>query len=302
MASPSLTLNQLFDADFLNGLQHFCLSMNNVEKGGRLAEQKSSARGQGLEFADYKPYLPGDDLRTVDWGIYQRLKKLFVRTFVENQDMPIYFLIDTSASMFHEETPRIHCALRATLALAAVALGQHDSIGLFPFSEDIQIKLKSLSGKRKIMALAQHLAEIPAGQKTHIVNSIQHFSAIKQRRGLAVIISDFFDSADLSEIFNAASHLNHQLLILQLSRATDAQPELDLQMQGDLKIEDCETRSVIEISFTPALLESYKKIYQAHCEQLKQLAAQYNAGFAQLDTEKPVLPQLHKLFANGILK
>ena len=123
-----LNFDELFDADFLQALQQFSLRVGRVAPSGRLAEQKSRDRGIGLEFTDFKPYVPGDDLRSVDWNIYRRLGRLFVRVFEEQQDLPFYVLVDRSSSMYLENPPRINAALRTALALSSVALHNSDSV------------------------------------------------------------------------------------------------------------------------------------------------------------------------------
>ncbi|WP_459661972.1 DUF58 domain-containing protein, partial [Novosphingobium sp. 11B] len=169
------------------------MSIARAEKGGRLAEQRSTARGQGLDFADFKPYVPGDDLRGIDWNSYRRLGRLFVRVFEERQDIPVHFLVDLSRSMFIEETPRIHAAQRLTLALAAIVLGQHDSLGLYPFSDAISVQARGLSGKASLARVGRSIAGWEAGRNTALAPAAEQLAAMGLRQGLAVVISDFFD-------------------------------------------------------------------------------------------------------------
>lgn len=299
MASQTLTFNELFDADFLSALQHFMLRVSKVQKGGRLAEQKTAARGQGLEFADFKPYVAGDDLRAIDWNIYRRLGRVFVRVFEEQQDLPVYFLIDVSASMFLETQPRINSALQTSLALSAISLSQHDSVGLFPFADDMQIKVKSSSGKRNIMQMARHLSELEAREQTNLSTSIHHLANLNLRKGLVVVVSDFFDESGIEKVVDSLKLLRHKLLLVQLTKAHDADPTLSDEFYGDIKLEDCETSSSAEITVTPALIARYKQIYQAFNQSLIDFSNQYGAGIVQVDTDKDVLEQLSGLFENG---
>jgi len=182
MAEAALNFHELFDSQFMKSLQRLRLRARRAVRMGRYAQQRSKDPGHGLEFKDFRPYIAGDDLRSVDWNIYRRLGKLVVKVFEEQKDLPLYLLPDVSASMFMEQPPRIHAAQRAALAVAAVSLGQHDSVGLFPFAEDLQIRVKSKSGKSSLMLFAQHLSELTARRDTHISVAIRHFCSLQQCR------------------------------------------------------------------------------------------------------------------------
>ena len=127
MAAP--TVDEFFDTEFLTALQGFSLWARRIISGGRHAEQLSKDKGAGLEFADYKAYVPGDDTRTIDWNIYRRLGRVVVKVFEERQELPVYLLVDRSSSMYFEAAPKIGVALKVALALASISLSQHDRRG-----------------------------------------------------------------------------------------------------------------------------------------------------------------------------
>ena len=110
------TFDELFDPEFLAALTPFALRARRAPPAGRPADQASRQRGFGLEFADFKSYVPGDDLRAIDWNIYRRLGRLFVRVFEERRDLPVYLLVDRSRSMFLETPPRIRASSRTTVS------------------------------------------------------------------------------------------------------------------------------------------------------------------------------------------
>lgn len=300
--AASLTFETLFDPAFLAALEPFSLRIARAQKGGRLAEQTTSARGQGQDFADFKPYVAGDDLRAIDWNIYRRLGKVFVRVFEEKQDLPVYFLVDVSASMFVEEPPRIHAALRATLALAAVALNQNDSIGLFPFSDAMTVQLKSVSGKANVVRVARALADYDAMGRTDLASAVEHLIGMKLRRGLVVVVSDFFDDAGMDAVVRSLTLSPHQLLMVQVAKAHDADPSLHPDLHGDVLIENGETAGGAELTITPQLIERYKAAYRAFEDRLTAFAKSRGAGLVRIDADEPVLDQLTSLFgANGAM-
>ena len=170
-------LADLFDADFLESVQHLRIVARRVAPRGRFAEQRSRDRGHGLEFQDYRPYVAGDDLRAIDWNVYRRLGRVFLRLFEELEDLPLYLLPDVSRSLWLEDPPRVRAGLRSALALGSIALGHHDSVGVFPFAEDVRTLVRPGAGKGRVFALADRMAELEPGGVTDLRRSLKHFSA-----------------------------------------------------------------------------------------------------------------------------
>ncbi len=297
LAKP-LNFATLFDPGFLAALKPFALRIARAQKGGRLAEQRTNARGQGSEFADFKPYVAGDDLRAIDWNVYRRLGRVFVRVFEESQDMPVYFLVDRSRSLYVETPPRIHAAQRATLALAAVALDQHDSVGFFPFSDTMAIEYRGVSGKASLARIAHSLAAHTADAGTGLAAALTHFASLRFRQGLMVVVSDFFDEAGIEAVVRGLESLPHRLLLVQLVKAYDVAPERHPDLGGDVLMDDGE-HDAVPVTVTPELMTAYKTAYAAFDETLTGFARSRGAGLARLDVDVPVLDQLGDLFEQG---
>ncbi len=295
------TFAELFDPDFLAALQPFSLHARRVARDGRPAEQTSRDRGFGLEFADFKSYVPGDDLRTIDWNIYRRLGRLFVRVFEEHRDLPVYLLVDRSSSMYLEEPPRIGAGLRAALALASIALGQHDSVGLFSFSGVLNIDARVAAGKHRLASFAERLAALDERDRTDLAGSLGELAGHRLRRGLLVVISDFFDPAGAEEIAQALALCRHRLLLVQLVRKSDADPTLHPDLHGDIRLLDCESGDAVDLTVTPATLARYRESYREFNERLAAFATDHDAGLVRIDVEEDVLDQLGALFETGSL-
>ena len=149
----------MFDPAFLASLQGLRIVARRVPRHGRHAEQRSKDMGGGNEFRDYRDYTPGDDLRYVDWNVYRRLRHVVLRLFEELEDLPHYLLPDVSDSMWAEDPPRAVPALKATLALAAISLSQHDRVGIYPFGEQLRERRRPKAGKSRVLAIANELAK-----------------------------------------------------------------------------------------------------------------------------------------------
>jgi uncharacterized protein (DUF58 family) len=301
LSAQPLSFDDLFDADFLTRVQQFALSVRRVDKGGRLAEKPSSAAGQGMDFMDFRPYVPGDDLRAIDWNIYRRLDRLFVRVFEEHRDMPVYLLVDISKSMFTGESPRIHAAARTALALAAIALGQQDNVSLFPFSDSLSTQARNLSGKNNLARIAWCLADYTPAGGTALAAAIERLASIRLRRGVVVVISDFFDDAGLDAILPALNLLQHRVLLVQLTRPEDGDPTRNPRLAGDVALEDSETGEQLELTITPELLSAYQQAYRDFNERLLAHAMGRSHALCRIDAAHDVLEQLGALFGGGRL-
>jgi uncharacterized protein (DUF58 family) len=297
MSARPIPFDELFDPGFLASLSHLSLAVQRVAAGGRFGERLSKDMGAGFEFRDYRPYSPGDDPRAIDWNIYRRLGRVFLRLYEEQQDLPLYLMPDVSASMYHEPVPRALAALRCTLALATISLSHHDSTALLPFADQMDVRIKSMSGKASTMAFAQHLARLsPAeGARTNLAASVRRMAGMNLRRGLLVIISDFFDPEGLDGLRDALRSVRHRLLFVQLVRPSDAEPVLD----GDLRLRDCETGDLAEITITPHLLGRYHDAYGAFTRSLAELVKYFHGGLLRLDVEADLVQQLNTLFESG---
>ncbi len=299
MSTSPIPFDKLFDPGFLASLSHLSIAVQRVAAGGRFGDRLSKDLGAGIEFRDYRGYSPGDDPRAIDWNIYRRLGKVFLRLYEEQQDLPLYLMPDVSTSMFHEPEPRALTALRTALALATISLSHHDSTALFPFAEKMEMRVKSMSGKTSTMAFAEHLARLapPAEAGTNLSAALRRLADMNLRRGLLVVISDFFDPAGLDAVRDALRSIRHRMLFVQLVRPSDEQPDLD----GDLRLVDCETGEAAEITITPLVLERYRDAYAQFNRDLAALVKYHHGGLLRLDVEEDLVTQLNTLFAAGSL-
>ena len=293
--STALSFDELFDPDFLTSLTHLRITARRVAAGGRFGEKLSRDLGAGVEFRDFRAYVPGDDLRRIDWNIYSRLGRVFLRMYEEQQDLPLYLMPDVSESMYADGALRARAALRAALALAAIGMSQNDSAGLLPFGERMEIVSKGKSGKAGIMSFARLLARLQPQSGTAMAKSLARLGAARLRPGLLVIISDFFDPAGLQDIDDALAGIRHRILMLQVALRADADPVL----QGELRLRDCESGETVDLVITPAVLKRYRSAYDGFCKELAGLANRRQAGLLRLDAEEDVTSQLARLFESG---
>ena len=291
-----LSFNELFDPEFLTALELFTLRARRVSHGGFIANQTSPSLGSGLEFQDFKAYVPGDDIRAIDLNIYQRLGKLFIRLFEEQRNLPLYLLIDHSASMYFNGSERIIAGLRTALALSSVSLSQHDSVGIYTFTDRMSTLAKSRTGKHNLLPIARLLTEIQEGTTTGLSESLMAISQLKLRRGLLVIISDFFDPDVLDNFRQRLRNLRHRVILIQLFKNEDADPTLQEEIDGDVHLLDCETSAGLDVSIDAGTLNRYRTAYQNFNHALTDSASSSNAGLLAINAGEDVLTQLGELF------
>ena len=297
----AISRDELFDAKFLESVKHLSIVAHRVSHGGRVAEQRSPDLGSGIEFRDFRPYSPGDDFRAIDWNIYRRLGRVFLRLFEELEDLPVYLVTDLSDSVFLENPPRVRAGLRTALALASIALSQHDRVGFLPFGSDLEVALPAQSGKGRLFRFADVLSKCESRGATDFTQSIRRLNSFRLRPGVAVIISDFFDPAGIDAVVKALGTVRHKLVLVQLVRPTDRDPNVDPAFTGDVQLVDCETSSVEDVSITPAVLRRYREAYDRFQDGLNAFARRRSAGLLRLDADREVVPQLATLFETGAL-
>jgi uncharacterized protein (DUF58 family) len=287
----------LFDRQFIEAIGRLRIVARQVAGGGRHAEQRSRDLGSGMEFRDFRAYVAGDDTRRVDWNLYRRSGRLFLRLFEELEDLPVYILVDVSESMFFEVPPRADAARQIAGLIAGVSLNQLDRTGVFPFGRELGAPLRPTSGKRALPRVLDYLERLRAMGPTDLPRVIRRFGTMRQRSGLAVVVSDFFDPGGIGPVIEALRSLRHRLVLVQVVRGSDAAPELE----GELRLVDCETEEHVDVTITPASVERYRRAYEVFNEELLGFVARRRALHVRLDADRPVLDQIGALFPDGEL-
>ena len=290
----------LLDPHFLEQAHALRVVARRVAPAGRWAEHRSTDRGSGLEFRDYRPYSPGDELRSIDWNIYRRLGRIVIRLFEEMEDLPIYLLPDLSLSMWKEEQARAVVAMQAAIGLAAVGLDQHDRVGVFPFGDELETSVRPTSGRGRLSLLAAALTRMGSEARerqsgTDLPAAISRFRGLGLRQGLLVLISDFFDPRGADAILEELKKSRHRILMVGISRPEDREPEI----RGDVRVRDCETGHVRDVSINDHVLEKYRDAYDEHFDKLRNFCRQRQGGFLSLDAGEDVMEQLAQLFEGG---
>ena len=209
--------SSLFDDRFLKTLEHLHMVSRKVFTGNLRAERRTRKVGSGIEFADHRTYARGDDFRYIDWNLYGRLDKLLLRLFEEEEDLAIYILIDVSDSMaIGSPLPKLHYAMQIGAALTYVGLANLDRVAIIPFADRLIDRMPPSRGKNRIFRVFDFLRKCDIGGKTNLGECMKDFVTQNKRRGLAVLISDFYDPAGFEEGINTLRYNKFEPFVLQV--------------------------------------------------------------------------------------
>lgn len=288
----------LFDAAFLGRVEQLALLARRMATSGARAQRRSKKVGSGLEFADHRPYTPGDDPRSIDWALYARSERLNLRRYEEEEDLSVWFLVDRSSSMAMapEGVPSLFDrALQVTAALSYIALSNLDRVAVVPFGEGIAPPMRPVRGRQQFFRVLRTLSALAPGGKTAIRGAIEAFTRHQPRRGLAVLLSDFYDPTGLGDGLRQLSIRGFEPMVLQLCDKS----LLDAAVWGDLALVDVETGDVRELTLTPALMAKYRLAFEGFSAEIGRAAREVGARYLQVDVSQPFDEVVMKVFRSG---
>ena len=291
--------DDLFDEEFLRKLEVLHVVSRKVLVGRTRAERRTKKKGSGIEFADHRSYVSGDDLRYIDWNVYGRMDRLLLRLFEEEEDLSIYLLFDASRSMAMGTPPKLDYARRLVAALGYIGLANLDRISVVPFSSELHERLPMTRGKGRVFQLLDFLRGVGGGGETRLGPSMKQFVHQSRRPGLVVVVSDFYDPAGYTEALNLLRYHKHDPFVIQVYDRKEADPPL----HGDLLLLDCETGDPREVTVSPGLLAEYRRQFDAYCTELQEYCTRRAVPFFRTHTELPFDELVLRIFrAGGFVK
>ncbi len=183
----------LLSPELLAKLEQFELVSRKIFRGRMKGERRSPRKGQSVEFADFRSYVPGDDLRFVDWNTYARLERLFLKMFLEEEDLHFYALVDASGSMDFGEPTKLRYAVQLAAALGFVGLVRGDRVKIETLGQPLTRTAPVFRRRKSLWRMLQHLEEIKGGGKVGLAEGVKNFCIRNSGRGVVVLISDLMD-------------------------------------------------------------------------------------------------------------
>lgn len=281
--STKLRGADLFDEDFLRRLETLALMSRRATAGVRRGERRSRKKGGGVEFADHRAYVPGDDIRFLDLGVYQRFGKLLLRLFEEEEDLSLYFLIDSSASMSSAEGAKFDQAKKVAAALAYVGLSGLDRVSVLSLSDRIEARMPPTRGKQRMFQVLRFLSDLKPQGRTDLAQGLKTFVAQHKRRGIAILLTDLFDPQGFEAGINVLRFNKFEPVVLQLVDQADESRLLT----GDLELSDVETGATREVSMTPQIEEKLRREIAERQRKVSRFCSSRGVPHFLVDVETP---------------
>jgi uncharacterized protein (DUF58 family) len=245
----------LLDSGLIRQLEQLELVVRRLYAGRTQGEKRSRRRGAGSEFADYRDYVQGDDLRHVDWNVYGRLDRLFLKLFHVEEDLRLGIYLDTSRSMSYGDPSKLFYAKKLAAALAYVALINQDRVAVEAANGEGGVeRLRPTRGKESRWPLLEFLDGLEAHGGTDLGAGVKQFALRNATPGMKVVISDFLDKAGFQPALKWLLRAGDEVVVLQVLSPQEVKPGII----GDLALEDCEDGQVTEVSITAGLLKRYE--------------------------------------------
>jgi uncharacterized protein (DUF58 family) len=284
-----------FDEEFQRKLDYLALVSRRVFAGRLRAERRTKKSGSGVEFADHREYQAGDDFRYLDWNVYQRFGRLLVRLFEEEEDLAIYFILDTSASMGFGAAEKLRYAKKVCAALAYVGLANLDRVSIVTTSDRVLERMPETRGKARIFKAFRFLRELDADGRTDLEDAMKTFVAQHKRRGLAVLVSDLYDPRGFERGINVLRYNKFDPFVVHVVDPAEARPRL----HGDVLVYDCETGDEREVTVTAKVLERFSAAYGQYLAQVERFCATHQVPYVAANVDVPFDEMILRVFRRG---
>ena len=291
----------LLTPELLRRLEQFQLLAARRSKSTAKGERRSKARGQSVEFADFRSYVAGDDFRHLDWNLYGRLDKLFLKLYEEERELPVRIFLDASESMTFGTPPKFDFARQVAAAVGYVALCGFDRVSLHIFPEPdatapnvdavalsaemaARGALRSVRGRKSSLQFFQNLSQLTARGSADLNEGLRRGALASRQTGVAVVLSDFLDPAGYEIGLNALIGRGFQVNAIQIL----APEELNPGTYGDLRLVDSETGVMQEVTFGKYRLKAYQQTVKNFCQRLREFCSGRGMSFFSVSSEMPL--------------
>ena len=275
--------DQLLSPALLAKLERMELVSRKVFRGRMKGERKSKRKGQSVEFHDFRNYVPGDDLRLIDWNLYARLDQLFLKLFQEEEDLHFYALIDASESMNFGNPTKLQVAKQLAAALGYVGLCRADRVSvqaLGPPGRHAPV----LRGRASLWKMLNYLDEVDSGHNVSLYDGVKDFSNRNSGTGVAVLISDLMDKNGYETALRMLIGRQMDVFVMHVL----SPEEIDPPLRGDRRLIDIEDGDAAEVTINTYVLQKYQETVKSFIGSVKTFCAKRSIVYLPVRTETPV--------------
>lgn len=275
--------SELLDSEFMHRLDQLDVMSRKLLAGKMKGERRSKRRGQSVEFADFRNYVVGDDLRFIDWNIYGRLDRLFLKLFLEEEDLSLYVLVDVSKSCDYGEPNKALYLKKVAAALGYIGLVNYNRVSIVAMSQGVVAESGAMRGRKRVAGMLDFISKLEPTGASHFTESCRRFALAHRQKGVCVVLSDFFIKEGFTEGLKYIASGRYDLFAVQVL----SPQEIDPTLQGDLKLRDLEDDDMAEVSITQGLIKQYKANLNSYCVSLKEYLSRRGATYLFSSTAVP---------------
>jgi uncharacterized protein (DUF58 family) len=277
---------EYLNPQIISRINNLDLRARLVVEGFMVGLHKSPYHGFSVEFSQHRPYMQGDNLRSVDWRVFGKTEKYFIKQYEEETNLKSYLILDSSKSMSYasnNQISKLDYASTLVAALSYLMIKQQDAISLTIFSDEIKTHLPPKSSYSYLQLVLKELVSIESSSRTNTAEALNKIAEKIKRRGLVIIISDFFD--DVDKTLRALKHFAHQKNEVIIFQVLDPM-ERSFGFGKDAIFKDLETNE--ELTTQPYQIQkAYKEAMQEFINKIKRECLNSNFDYNLLDTSTP---------------
>ena len=271
----------LLPPELLVQLERLELVSRKIFRGRMKGERRSRRKGQSVEFADFRNYVPGDDLRFIDWNLYARLDRLFLKMYLEEEDLHFYALVDASSSMDFGEPTKLMYAKQLAAALGFIGLCRADRVKVETLGQG---RAPVLRGRASLWRMIEQLETIQPGENVGFQQGVKDFCLRNSGQGILVLITDLMDKQGYESALRYLLTSRFDIYVIHVLSPT----EIDPDVTGDLRLIDSEDADVAEITVSRPLLRRYQQTLNAFIEGAREFCGRRSISYILANTEMPV--------------
>lgn len=301
------SIDQLLDPRLIARIGQLDLTSRRIFAGKVQGERRSKKRGESVEFADHRPYVMGDDLRHVDWNIYGRLDRFFMKLFMEEEDLSLHIVLDASESMDCGQPSKFLYMQQTAMALGYIGLVNLNRVAITTIGGNLRTEragdelaerklrgddedgpvmhaLRDLRGRRRVQDLGRFICSLEPGEPTDFSEAAKRIALSRRGRGVMVVLSDFFMKEGYETGLRLLVGRGYDLFAMQLLAPQEVEPDIT----GDLRLRDVEDADMAEVTISAPLLKKYKQVLAAYCGELREFCARREISNLTVRTDMPI--------------
>ena len=297
--------NQIIGEDFLNYLESLSLYIKGPENGLFGGMHQTKTYGSSVEFADFKEYNLGDDIKKIDWNLYARFEKYFLKLYVDEKQLHIQLFLDVSASMKFYESKK-ECAIKVLVTLGYLAINNMDKLTIHLLYKDRDIILgnKTISHKDEFLELADNFNNIEFKDETNINTAITNIDNIGFGDGMSIIISDFLMDDSYKRAVDYLLYKHKEVMLVHIVSLEEISPSYGGRLVLlDAEDNDRSSNKNLRMKISKAEIEAYNMALKEYMDEIYNFATSRNVTYIKLDADKQFEKVfLEKLEQGGIIK